>query len=194
MAEPDRIPLWCEDGAKGGVRDDLHAATVKLIPKPAYAVLAAAAKGETPWPVYLHGPPGSGKTMAALYMLKRSYGVFVSADHWAWSRYHESSRYQARLERMRQVVGTTSGALYYPLVVVDEIGLRDTATDWQLGAFLSLLNARKGLPLIVTGNISPAEVVKRYDGRIADRLCTAGTVVNLAGTSQRDWRPAQPKK
>jgi DNA replication protein DnaC len=77
--------------------------------------------------------------------------------------------------------------------VIDEIGLRGRATDWQLESLLILLNARYKLPLIVTGNLTPEQVKEQYDGRIADRLCTAGTVVNLAGTSQRDWRPKGAK-
>jgi len=71
-----------------------------------------------------------------------------------------------------------------PLVVIDDIGLRDRANDSQYEALKLLLDRRVGLPLVLTSNHDLDTIGKIFDARIYDRLF-AGTLVELHGPSLR---------
>jgi DNA replication protein DnaC len=72
------------------------------------------------------------------------------------------------------------------LLVLDEIGTR-TANEVRLEAMLQLLETRRGLPTIVTGNIDDKGIAGRdgaFDARVLSRL-TAGTWIHLVGSDRR---------
>lgn len=192
MQEPDGFRVLAFD--RGEVRRAASEVEAPRVPPPLVKELARAQRGETHWPLYLWGSPGGGKTFGALYAVRRSFrGFWIDAAKWAKYRIEEDYLAGQVIEQMGVAEGSQAGHLVHGLVVIDEIGLRAQATDWQLESLLVLLNARRGLPLIVTGNLAPDAVTRVYDGRVSDRLCNAGTVLNLAGASQRDWRPKGAK-
>lgn len=69
------------------------------------------------------------------------------------------------------------------LVVVDEIGLR-TANEVRQEAMWKLLEVRRGLPTILTGNLDAKEVRQTFDNRILSRIL-AGTWIVVNGEDQR---------
>ena len=180
--DPPRV--FVGDPAPAAVRRQMAAAELSLAPPPVQAALAACGGGGRPWPLYLHGPAGGGKTSAALALLRACGGLYLSAGWWDRCRVEDKVG-------AADILGCLDRAR---LVVVDEIGLRAVATDWQLESLKLLLDGRAGLPLVVTGNVPPRAadgrpgVAEVYDGRIADRLLVAGSVCRVDVPSRREWR------
>lgn len=143
------------------------------------------AAGKLPWPLFLWGPPGVGKSCAALALLDRTGGFYWTAGGLA-----------------EDVVLINKGELHYPsgrrittkgfwqevsvceLVVLDELGLRARAGDWQYDCVKRLLDAREGLPLIGLSNLTLDQLVHCYDDRVCSRLA-AGTIHHLGGEDRR---------
>lgn len=69
------------------------------------------------------------------------------------------------------------------LVVVDEIGLR-IATDVQREAMWNLLEHRRQLPTILTGNLDEEGLRTAFDDRVLSRVL-AGTWISVGGRDQR---------
>lgn len=164
--------------------------------------------GERPWPLYLYGTPGGGKTSAALALLDAVgpeaprgtwpevvsdwYAGFVETRHLTALRIGaDQGRYQ--WSRDGQAGDVTWDALRRglaraPLFVLDEIGVGREASDFRLDLLLDVLGARCDdpvRPFVVTSNRTPADIERRvYDGRVADRIL-CGTVFRLDGPSRR---------
>ena len=135
--------------------------------------LQGLAKGKAPWPLYLHGMAGTGKTRGCLAFL----------DHVPESRY----------VTVDQVVGETMSKndylTYkmlpeYQVVVVDEVGMRARSTEIDYQTVKKLADRREDQPMIWVSNASPAALVAAYDDRIASRLL-CGTVFELCDQDRR---------
>lgn len=147
--------------------------------------IRALCAGELPWPLFLWGPPGTGKTCAALLLLDHASGMYWTPDELAEDMIL-ASKGQVHYESGR---GVTPKALWReigqrPLVVVDELGVRSKVGEWQYQCLKRLLDAREGKPLVGISNLNLKEIVQVYDDRIASRLA-AGTVFHLAGKDRR---------
>lgn len=62
-----------------------------------------------------------------------------------------------------------------PLVVLDEIGTREKASDHHYECVKDLIDCREGIPLIVIGNMPLDNIAAIYDSRVVSRLA-CGTV------------------
>jgi predicted ATPase len=164
--------------------------------------------GKSPWPLYLWGSVGTGKTSAALWMLdtfgsppctcrvadviRDWYGGFVRArdmttliraDEGKFQAYRHGESWQvtkASLERYLQSAA---------LVVLDDFAVGERPSDYQVERIMDLLDWRAAAvskPLIVTSNLSPSELRSRTFGgeRVADRMLR-GSRWQMAGPSRR---------
>lgn len=163
--------------------------------------------GQKPWPLYLWGHAGTGKTSAALAVLdyagptektnpppgslhdwfagyaeiRALAGLRIRADHGLGFEYFGCSPKESTWYRL---IDHWTAA---PVVVLDEIGIGKETGDFKLDVLIEVLNARCGdpvRPLIVTGNVKPSELPTVCDDRVADRVL-AGTVFHLSGPSRR---------
>lgn len=69
------------------------------------------------------------------------------------------------------------------MVVVDEIGIR-AANDVKIEAMWQLLESRRGLPTILTGNLSEKQIAQTFDDRILSRILM-GTWIEIRGDDRR---------
>ncbi len=85
--------------------------------------------GETPWPLFLHGDAGTGKTLASLCLLDHSNGVYFTVNELT----------QLCIDVMKGEAKYESGNTIHsgefweemgncPLVVLDELGMPATAS------------------------------------------------------------------
>lgn len=144
--------------------------------------------GEKPWPLVMMGSPGSGKTCTALCLLDYVGGEYYTV--WSLCDLLVQSQ-QGRLEiESNGEIRRTYPAQFWgrvarsPLVVLDELGCRDRASDHHFECVKNLIDARHGKPLVVVSNHQLDDLARLYDDRIASRLA-AGTVVEVGGKDRR---------
>lgn len=130
--------------------------------------------GELRWPLYLWGPVGTGKTLAALCL----------CDHIL------DSRYTTVEELVDAVVDRDlsewRGLRESLLVVLDELGERQRDIDVHRIAVQRLagIRERRRSVAVYVSNLPPTQLVKQYDDRIVSRLC-CGTRFELKGADRR---------
>lgn len=189
---------------------------VALIDSGLRAVIRALVTGEAPWPLYLFGPAGTGKTSAALALLDHCGPVLPDGERAAELRDWLAAFVEVRtIPRVR--IGLDNGRFDWsregrsgtytwadvraalgraPVVVFDEIGVGGHATDFRLDALIEVLDTRCNNPVrpfVVTGNVPPSQLEAIYDDRVADRVL-AGTVYRLDCPSRRMTDTADPQK
>lgn len=160
------------------------------------AKIGKLADGSAPWPLFLHGKAGAGKTCAALCLLDHAGGRYFTAadlcqtladikcERLEWD--HEGRGGTLTMERFW---GQQQSA---PLVVIDELGTRDKVSDHQYESIKQMLDVRYAKPLICISNLEPATIERVYDDRIFSRMM-AGTIIDLADVDRRleEWPPDQ---
>ncbi len=159
------------------------------IPATLRQVLRSLVSGESPWPAFIHGPPGTGKTCAGLCLADHTPG----AEWWTVSEFHEvvcAVRMGTHTFSTEGGGGTFNTGSWWrfiesrPLVVLDEIGLRDRVSEPMYESVKMLLDKRQGKPLLVTSNLPIERIAAIFDDRILDRLI-CGTVFKIDGESMR---------
>ncbi len=150
------------------------------------AAIVQAAK-ECKWPWYFYGPAGRGKTSAAgcvyRYFDGPPFGEFGSVHWWdAGMITRAMVLATARIEgNEASILRTVSIAR---LIVIDDVGTREP-TAAQLDALRTIINTRGTRPMILTGNLSPDEMIQFIkDDRIVSRICS-GTIFNVTGSDRR---------
>ncbi|MDR1858696.1 MAG: hypothetical protein LBQ69_04430 [Treponema sp.] len=75
------------------------------------------------------------------------------------------------------------------LLVIDDLGAEPQIKNVTQEHLCNIINERlqNGRPFIVTTNLSPAQIVARYDQRIASRILCAdtSTLINFSGPDRR---------
>ncbi len=137
-----------------------------------FAKLAA---GDLPWPLYIHGGVGSGKTYASLCFCDVVQGAgYFTCDEIADAIMNGGSpEFDLR-----------------PLVVLDEVGERTKIGDLARQAVKRTLDERErhnNHVAIYVSNFRPEDLVDSHDGPIVSRL-RAGTVFHLDAKDRRQER------
>lgn len=73
-----------------------------------------------------------------------------------------------------------------PVLVLDDLGA-EKVTDWVDEQLYTIagFRASRNLPMVITSNLEPAEIKKRYDARLVQRLFGGSTLLNIQGASHR---------
>lgn len=144
--------------------------------------------GKSPWPLVLTGPPGTGKTCAALCLLDHAGGEYFTAG--GLCEVLIASQ-QGRLTWHHEARGGTLWPELWwerlrrePLVVLDEVGTRERVSDHHYDAVKRMLDERHRRPLVVCSNLGLNQIARVYDDRLASRLAE-GTVVEVVGSDRR---------
>jgi len=145
-------------------------------------VFRALVTGQALWPLYLHGPTGAGKTMAALCLCD----VAETAAYWAVEDLCDFVMRESPVE----VQGEFQRIAEKGLAVLDELGQRGTVGDLHYSAVKKFADARElhaSRVAIYMSNLGPKAFAELYDDRIWSRvLC--GTRYELAGEDRRAAR------
>jgi DNA replication protein DnaC len=137
------------------------------------AVFRRLVTAEAPWPLFLYGDVGTGKTAAALCL----------CDH-VENSYYRTVRALAdnRMSKGDDLshIGTVR------LAVLDEIGAREKVGDLFYDVVKDFLEARERHHHVAVyiSNLDVQTVASLFDDRVADRLA-CGTVFQLSGVSRR---------
>lgn len=155
----------------------------------AYDRCAAYADAPRSW-LYLHGPPGAGKSHLA-----------AAIAHERAAR-GEQARYRSTpglLAAIRDGFATGSSHTIYTdlaacdLLVLDDLGA-EHLTDWSRELLFRLVNDRIGKPTVLTSNFHPDELAGASDvpaERIADRIAGNASMVWMPIGSYRRLRGAR---
>ena len=161
--------------------DDTHRAlpnldrAEELIDRQLYNLLRGLLGGLKPWPLYLHGDVGTGKTRAVLCL----------CDIVQLSRYWTVS---GLMDSMIAKDPPWEWPISPALPVLDELGLHDTNADrrgeFEFDAIKRWLDWREDRPAVYVSNHPLEEMTELYDRRIKSRL-GVGTVFELKGPDRR---------
>jgi len=143
------------------------------------------ARGKLPWPLFLHGEAGSGKTCAALCMLDEYGGRFVE-----YADLCNDVRLAMQGELFTPVCQGTGGRRMYEadiwqpwslssLTVLDDFGTRQPSA-FQYEVLLKAIKTRYAKPAVFISNLSLEQIDTLYDDRVASRL-SEGTIVETKG-------------
>ena len=151
--------------------------------------------GLSSWPLVFAGNVGVGKTRAM------NWYAGHAAGHLFWRAFGHMVQEAADAKRgtLRWPTVGGTGEEYWSeidsrefwtwlddcaLVAIDDIGRRHSESQHAYDTLIELLDRREGKPLIMTTNLTLAQIAEIFDDRVADRL-GAGTYVWHAGESQR---------
>lgn len=163
-----------------------------LVPEEAGRAIEACCAGLSNWPLVLMGAAGTGKTCACLCLVDHcenaAYLTWPSLIQWLRDAQDGNATWWDEGRGGDLTPQMIWESLFKRrLVVVDEIGTRSRATDWQLEQCLTLLDGRQGRPLVLAGNFTLKGLEEQFDYRVVSRLLRA-TNVALAGPDLRDPR------
>lgn len=152
-----------------------------LVRKALRETMLACTEGKLPWPLFLHGEAGSGKTCAALVLSDRCSSVYYSLEDCA-ERYRQamkgelcySTGYKITTHEVRKEWKTRD------LAILEELGAREHVSDHMYLCLQRCIDDREGRPLILISNLSISELNAVYGDRIASRI-SAGTSVSCEG-------------
>lgn len=120
----------------------------------------------------LLGPPGCGKTVAAVA--------------WAWESMpgHTPPRFitGGQLARSSKFGPERDQLLASPALILDDLGVENSPAD--IDELVDRFYAEQAR-LVITSNLTPASFAERYGERVNDRLREAGTVITVTGPSMR---------
>lgn len=145
------------------------------------------------YPIYLFGDVGVGKSFAAALV----YCRWPERRSVMFSSYVELINTAIEAERSREVTRTlddgrviemTKGQWWkwlaeVSLLVIDEIGTGN-AGEWRIEMLWQVLEKRKGLPTLLTGNILLSDLESRFDARIQSRILE-GHQIWVTGADRR---------
>lgn len=155
--------------------------TWKMVPQNLMDLCRDLTGGVKPWPLYVHGPPGVGKSRFGLCFADIVPGSLV------WQVETISGR-AFRDEKHWEVAATA------PLIVLDELGTRAKPSEYEYASikrFADLRDRGDGRVAVYISNLDPAALAFHYDDRIASRLL-CGTIYHFDGPDQRFARQAVP--
>ncbi len=146
------------------------------------AVLRDLAVGKRPWPLLIHGAPGTGKTCAGLCLAD----VVETASYYTVEEVCDAvmGRGGTDVADLWRKIETKA------LVVLDELGTRERVGDLEYSSVKRVLDVRETKHhrcLVAISNVPPDALVELYDRRVYSRL-TCGTVYHLAGPDRRFQR------
>ncbi len=137
------------------------------------------AVGEAKLPLYLHGPVGSGKTLASLCL--------ADMTETAVYRTVEDLCDEVMAGDAGEVATTWAAIETTELAILDELGTRKNVGDLHYGVVKRFSDARElsgNRPAIYISNISPDGLRGVYDARINSRIL-CGTWFELVGKDRR---------
>jgi len=141
-------------------------------------VFRALVLGKAPWPLYLHGAPGRGKTFASLSLCDRAKTACYETIE---------GLCDATMNHDEELYGRWEAIQARELAILDEIGCRQQVGDLHYAIvkrFADLRELHAGRIAVYVSNIGPNDVPALYDGRLASRLL-CGTWYELKGKDRR---------
>ena len=144
---------------------------IRLVAPSLRKVFCELAHKKKPWPLYLHGAAGHGKTAAVLAL----------CDHVAAARYWS-------LDELMGIVADNPPWEYWEvhLAVLDEVGAVRTGKgrDLDYEILKRFYEWRQDRPTIYIGNQALTQIRELYDARIFSRL-SSGTQYQLVDRDRR---------
>jgi len=147
------------------------------VAEPLRVVMRSMVSAKSPWPLFIHGAVGCGKTRAALSLadFAAELCTYDTVDSLCDSVMRPDSH-----ERQKRIQEAA-------LAILDELGEREKVADLQATTIKKFLDAREfhnHRVAIYISNLTPDQLPDVYDDRIASRLL-AGTVFELTGPDRR---------
>ena len=160
-----------------------------MIYLPVRKAIGEVVAGREPWPLFLFGGVGTGKTRAALclYDSCRSWREYYALPDLCNALIAASKRelWDPETGQWKTVAQIWAAWRNASLTVLDEIGARQTVSDFQYETTKIAIDAREGKPCVFISNLGPDQLATIYDDRIVSRIM-AGTAIEMTGEDRRN--------
>lgn len=153
--------------------------SLSAVAPPLVSLFDRLVSGSAPWPLFLYGKPGRGKTLACLALCDIVETARLDSAESLASLVMKLNANDADAE-FDHIGGKA-------LAVLDEIGARERNGDLAyivVKRFCDVREQKANRVSIFTSNVPPHEVANLYDDRIASRLL-CGSIFELKGDDRR---------
>ena len=152
---------------------------MRLVDSSLQSVFRSLVNGQRSWPLFLHGPVGAGKTMAALSL----------CDICQTAAYETVEGLSDRTMAVtpEELMAHWRRIALKDLAVLDELGSRKESGELQYGVVKRFADVRcqeSNNVAIYVSNLSPSQLASAYDDRVGSRIL-CGTIFKLEGEDCR---------
>jgi DNA replication protein DnaC len=135
----------------------------------------------------LLGPPGLGKTHLLVALVADALAAGVKARYAVWPDVLAAVKATYNLPRGVARPDILETLQADPLLALDELALKPSASEFDHGLLFELLDFRyrEELPTLIASNVTADGLAGAVGERIADRLTECCVTLVLSGTSQR---------
>jgi DNA replication protein DnaC len=142
--------------------------------------------GSNPWPLFITGSVGIGKSCAAMAMIDH---LQVSRRYSKSNDFVSDTMKASRGELVRGSFTHSSESFSKDwaeasITCIDEMGSREKVADWPRDIIQDLIDARGRRPSIWISNLALDDLALIYGNRIVSRL-SEGTQITMTGTDRR---------
>lgn len=142
----------------------------------------------------MYGNPGLGKTHLSLAIAEQLLNKGVNV------LYDSTVNFLIKIEkehfrRIETDIDTYETVVNADLLILDDLGTENT-TDFYRSTLYNILNTRinKGIPTIVSTNLTPDEISAKYEPRITSRIVLTYTHLKFIGKDIRGIKSSQEAK
>ena len=153
-----------------------------------YCVSYAEDFGMDSYSIIMRGETGLGKTHLSLAIageaIKKGYNVIYGSAQSFFSRIENEHFNRFKSDENTEEIITDSD-----LLIIDDLGA-EFSTSFTVSVFYNIVNNRMltGKPTIISTNLTPAQLEKRYSRRVTSRLISEYQALNFVGKDIRQLK------
>lgn len=135
--------------------------------------------------LFLSGAPGLGKTTLAAALVVSAFSHGKRPVWIGWPNFCDRLAEAASGDEGRSGRAEISRASRAQILVIDDLGSDELYTPFRIRSLHGILDARRGLPTVITSMQRLDQIADNYGEHIASRIADSCRLIRLEGADQR---------